>query len=54
MPFAPLYMSRGEVEIEIYSVGVAFSPDGRRIVSGSRDETLKVWDVSKHQDVAGE
>jgi WD40 repeat protein len=22
---------------------VAFSPDGRRIVSGSEDQTLKVW-----------
>ena len=24
---------------------VAFSPNGGRIVSGSRDETLKVWDA---------
>jgi WD40 repeat protein len=24
---------------------VAFSPDGTRIVSGSRDGTLKVWDA---------
>ena len=24
---------------------VAFSPDGKTIVSGSRDETLKVWDA---------
>jgi len=24
---------------------VAFSPDGKRIVSGSRDSTLKVWDA---------
>jgi hypothetical protein len=25
---------------------VSFSPDGKRIVSGSRDNTLKVWDIS--------
>ena len=24
---------------------VAFSPDGKTIVSGSRDKTLKVWDA---------
>jgi WD40 repeat protein len=25
-------------------VSVAFSPDGTKIVSGSRDQTIKVWD----------
>ena len=29
---------------------VAFSPDGKRIVSGSRDTTLKVWDASTGQE----
>ena len=26
---------------------LAFSPDGRRLVSGSRDHTVKVWDVTQ-------
>ena len=25
-------------------MSVAFSPDGSKIVSGSRDKTIKVWD----------
>jgi len=29
--------------------GVAFSPDGNRIVSGSLDETVKVWDIASPQ-----
>ena len=26
---------------------VAFSPDGKTIVSGSRDQTIKVWDAGR-------
>ena len=26
--------------------GVSISPDGKQIVSGSHDKTLKVWDIS--------
>jgi WD40 repeat protein len=29
---------------------VAFSPDGKRIVSGSLDQTLKVWDATSGQE----
>ncbi|KIM27453.1 hypothetical protein M408DRAFT_24399 [Serendipita vermifera MAFF 305830] len=32
---------------------VAFSPDGKRIVSGSNDETIRVWDAETGVVVAG-
>ena len=28
-----------------YVISVAFSPDGTKIVSGSGDKTIKVWDL---------
>ncbi len=30
---------------------VAFSPDGKRLASGSNDGTVKVWDVQTHQEL---
>jgi WD40 repeat protein len=32
---------------------VAFSPDGTRIVSGSKDQTIRVWDARTGKTVAG-
>ena len=29
-----------------YVLSVSFSPDGKRIVSGSADKTVKIWDIS--------
>ncbi len=31
--------------------GVAFSPDGRRILTGSQDKTAKVWDAATGQEL---
>jgi hypothetical protein len=33
-----------------YVTSVAFSPDGKRIVSGSNDATLKIWDTETRQE----
>jgi WD40 repeat protein len=30
---------------------VAFSPDGTRIVSGSSDNTVRVWDAASGQQI---
>ena len=32
-----------------YIVSVAFSPDGTKIVSGSDDQTIKVWDFGAQE-----
>ena len=44
----PLHTLRGHGEVV---TALAFSPDGRRLVSGSRDRTVKLWDVEHGREV---
>ena len=32
-----------------YVLSVTFSPDGKRIVSGSYDHTIRIWDLELKQ-----
>jgi WD40 repeat protein len=32
-------------------LGIAFSPDGRHLVTGSNDETMRIWDLASGQHV---
>jgi len=43
---------QGEVVFQPQIVSVAFSPDGKYILSGSWDTTARVWDIATHQEVA--
>src|SRR5438552_11082267 len=31
---------------------IAFTPDGKQLVSGDRDGTIKVWDIDKGKELA--
>ena len=44
------YGPEGRMVIESMISSVAFCPDGKRIASGSGDNTLKVWDVDTGQE----
>src|ERR1700722_18536617 len=32
---------------------VSFSPDGKRVVSGSKDNTIRIWDIETGEVVSG-
>src|SRR5689334_14672544 len=48
VPAQPLTTFKGHTE---YVASVCFSPDGRRIASGSRDETVRVWDAATGKEI---
>ena len=35
-----------------YVFSVAYSPDGKHVVSASRDKTVKIWDSSTGEEVS--
>ena len=51
MSLAPPHMSRGELEVETYSVSVAFSPDGKRLASGGWGGTGNILDAQSGEEV---
>jgi WD40 repeat protein len=48
--FAVLH-ERTRISADSYVVSVAFSPDGARVLTGSRDETARLWDAATSKEI---
>lgn len=38
--------------MQLAALSAAFSPDGKRIITGSRDGTARIWDAATRKQIA--
>ena len=48
LPDKPLIVSAADGHLSLIK-GIAFTPDGRQLVSASQDKTIRVWDTETGQ-----
>src|SRR5262249_15456910 len=44
----------GKPTVEQVLTTLVFSPDGTRLVTGARDDTIRLWDVTRGEQILGE